>query len=366
MENDFQGLESGPSKILIVDDDPGIRTLLEKAMTRSGYDCRISENAEQALALMSREECDVVVSDIDMPGMNGIELSQEILKQYQADVIVMTGQVKSYQYDQMINLGASDFVEKPFSIQEIILRVNRVLRERRLKKEAEQSHEELRLAYIDSIHRLVMASEFKDENTGDHIIRIGEYSRLMAGKLGLSSREVDTIYYAAPMHDVGKIGIPDRIMLKPGKLTPEEFEIMKTHTTIGARLLSNSKSGILEMARVIALSHHEKFNGRGYPNQIAGEDIPVAGRIVALVDTFDALTSRRPYKDPYPPEMVLGIIRDERGEHFDPVITDIFLEYFGEFLRIRESIGSLDPVRLEGFMLSERDTDDFDIENRSR
>ncbi|MCP3875048.1 MAG: response regulator [Desulfobacteraceae bacterium] len=341
--------------ILVVDDEIDLRHLFKKAMESAGYDCKTTENGKAALEVMETTYFDVVISDINMPGMTGIELTEKILKTYSSDVIVMTGKVESHYYEEMINLGASDFVEKPFSIKELILRVNRVLKERQLKKEAEINHEEIKHAYIDSIHRLVMASEFKDEDTGDHIVRIGEYSKLMAQKLGMSHKEIEIIYYAAPMHDVGKIGIPDKIMLKPGKLTHEEFEIMKTHTTIGSKLLSRSKSRILNMAREIAMFHHEKYNGKGYPDQISGKDIPISGRIVAIADTFDALTSRRPYKDPYPPEMSLDIIQKERNKHFDPEITDIFVRYFDDFLKIRETIGTLTNINLENFMLSERD-----------
>jgi putative two-component system response regulator len=347
--------ESPKAHILIVDDDDNIRMLFKHAMKTHGYDCVVTEDGEQALKIMENSEFDVVISDIDMPGMTGIELSKRILELYKSDVIVMTGNVENYHYEKMINLGASDFVQKPFSIQELVLRINRVLRERQLKEEARQTHEELKKAYIDSIHRLVMASEFKDEDTGDHIVRIGEYSKLMAIKLGWSEKQIATIHYAAPMHDVGKIGIPDKIMLKPGKLTFEEFEIIKTHTIIGAKLLSRSSSDILEMAREIALTHHEKFNGKGYPNQISGESIPVSGRIVAIADTFDALTSKRPYKEPYPPEMALDIIRTERGEHFDPHLTDIFTDNFSDFVNIREAIGDFEDIDLVNFMLSDRD-----------
>lgn len=228
-------------------------------------------------------------------------------------------------------------------------------REQRSKEIVKKQNEELKQAYIDSLHRLVLASEFKDEDTGDHIVRIGEYSRILAQKLGWSEKEIEIIKYAAPMHDVGKIGIADKIMLKPGKLSHEEFEIIKTHTIIGAKLLSESKSDILKMAKQIALCHHEKYNGTGYPKGLLKNQIPLAARIVAIVDTFDALTSKRPYKDPYPTEMVLGIIIKERGKHFDPHITDLFVEHFEEFLKVRETIGGFEEVVLENFSLSERD-----------
>ena len=347
------------SHILIVDDDPAILELFRRAMRTAGHECTVSPSGQSALEILARTAVDVVITDINMPQMDGIELASRVLKDYSADVIVMTGQTRGYQYDQIINIGASDFVEKPFSIQEIILRTRRVLRERDLKKTAQKSHEELKQAYIDSIHRLVMASEFKDEDTGDHIIRIGKYASFISGKLGLDAQYIETIGYAAPMHDVGKIGIPDKILLKPGKLTAREFAIIKEHPIIGAKLLSMSRSRILQMAEEIALTHHERFNGKGYPRGLSGKEIPLSGRIVAIADTFDALTSRRPYKDPYPPEMVFDIIRRERGRHFDPDITDLFIGDFEHLMAIRNKYGEVHHITLDDFSLSERDQDDI-------
>jgi len=341
--------------ILIVDDESNIGQLLQRVMEGAGYDCSFAENGEAALELLSRQIFDVVVTDIDMPTMNGIELAKIIKSKFTADVIVMTGQIRSYQYDEIINIGASDFVEKPFSTREMVLRVNRVLRERSLKQKTAKAHKKLKESYIDSIHRLVMAAEYKDEDTGDHIMRIGQYCLLLAEKLTLSKEYKETIYYASPMHDIGKIGIPDKILLKPGKLTPGEFKIVKTHTEIGARLLSQSKSKILQMAYEIALNHHEKFNGSGYPNQLKRADIPLSGRIVAIVDTFDALSSRRPYKDPYPPKIIYSILQKEGGEHFDPEIIDVFLTNFNQFLEIRGRIGTFEGEVYEKFLFSERD-----------
>jgi len=357
MRNNPATAPSNRADILIVDDDLGILALLKKTMKMAGHNCIVANGGESALSMLAQKPFDLVVTDINMPGMTGIELAGKIFKNFSADIIVMTGQTKGYQYDEIINLGASDFVEKPFSIQEIILRIQRVLRERLLKKEARNSHEELKQAYLDSIHRLVMASELKDEGTGDHIIRIGYYSSLIAKKLHQSDQFIETIGYAAPMHDVGKIGIPDRILLKPGKLTREEFDIMKTHSLIGAKLLSQSKSRILQMANEIALNHHEKFNGKGYPNGLSEKDIPLSGRIVAIADTFDALTSHRPYKEPYPPEIVYDIIKKEKGAHFDPEITDLFLEDFNEFLEIRQGSGIPVQIDPKNFRLSQRDQD---------
>ncbi len=193
------------------------------------------------------------------------------------------------------------------------------------------AHQKLQNSYLDTIQRLVLASEFKDENTGNHIKRIGHFSVLIAEKLGLSKTTIDTLRYAAPMHDIGKIGIPDAILQKPGKLSPDEFDIIKSHTLIGAKILDGSDSEILQMATQIAISHHEKWNGKGYPHGLAKEDIPLTGRIVSLADFFDALTSRRPYRGPVPRNKVIDMIRKERGQHFDPKIVDIFLNNLDEF-----------------------------------
>ena len=346
---------SQKTSLLIVDDEPMIRDLLENIMKRTNYACYFAENGKAALEILSRQTFDVVVTDIDMPIVNGIDLAKIIKSKFTADVIVMTGQTKRYQYDEIINIGASDFVEKPFSPREMVLRLDRVLRERRLKQETKKAHEELKESYIDSIHRLVMAAEYKDEDTGDHIVRIGQYCSLIAEKLNLPQEFKETIYYAAPMHDIGKIGIPDKILLKPGKLTHIEFETVKTHTQIGARLLSQSKSKILQMAHEIALGHHEKFNGSGYSDQLKGTEIPISGRIVALADTFDALTSKRPYKDPYPPEVTFDILKKEREEHFDPDALDIFITNFDQFLEIRGKVGTFEDKTDQHFTLSERD-----------
>ncbi len=214
--------------------------------------------------------------------------------------------------------------------------------------ELKAAHQELRGSYLDTIHHLVLAAEYKDEDTGAHIVRMSRYSALIAAKLGLPGEEVQNIQYAAPMHDVGKIGIPDKILMKPGKLTDEEFDFMKTHTTIGAKILADSKAEILQLAQQIAISHHEKWNGRGYPQGLAGDTIPLAARIVGLTDVFDALTSKRPYKDPFPVEVALDIIKKERGEHFDPDVVDVFFENIDEILKIKDEVDADGDVSLPG------------------
>jgi len=223
-------------------------------------------------------------------------------------------------------------------------------------RELSKTQLELQEAYLDTIHRLVMAAEYKDEDTGNHIDRISRYSAFLAEKVQLPSREVKSILFASPMHDIGKIGIPDQILLKPGKLTADEFEFMKTHTTIGAKILSNSRAEILDVAQRIALTHHEKWNGKGYPQHIAGKEIPIEGRIVGLVDTFDALTSKRPYKDPYPFDVAVKIIESERGVSFDPEVVDIFISCLDDIKRIKFELSDI-PIEPLEFRFSERDSE---------
>lgn len=218
------------------------------------------------------------------------------------------------------------------------------------------AHRELQDAYRDTIFRLVLASEYKDKDTGNHISRMSRYSIVMADKTGLMQREIDNIAYAAPMHDVGKIGIPDSIILKNGMLSEQEFSIVKSHTTIGAVILENARGAVLQTAHTIALSHHEQWNGGGYPHGLKRDAIPLPARIVALTDTFDALTSRRPYKAPYPIDISCDIIKTERGKHFDPDLVDLFLDHIDEFVNIKRDIDKMDPECLsEDIVWSERD-----------
>lgn len=218
------------------------------------------------------------------------------------------------------------------------------------------THLELQDAYRDTISRLVLASEYKDKETGNHITRMRRFSTLLAQILGLSVQEVECIGYAAPMHDIGKIGIPDSIILKKGMLTENEFSTIKTHTTIGATILENSKPNVLQIARIIALSHHEHWNGTGYPDGLEKENIPLSARIVALSDTFDALTSKRPYKSPYPVEVACEIIKKEREHHFDPDIVDAFINHIDDFIKIKQEIDNGDiQFETRDFDFSERD-----------
>jgi len=189
----------------------------------------------------------------------------------------------------------------------------------------------------ETIFRLAAAAEYKDDNTARHIRRMSEYSALLGGLAGLPRHDVEVLRHASPMHDVGKMGIPDSILLKPARLTPEEWEIMKTHTLIGQRILMNSDSELLQVAEIIALSHHERWDGTGYPHGLAGKDIPLFGRICAVADVFDALTTPRPYKEAFSNEKALGVMREEqeRGKHFEPALFALFLDNLQSFLNIQ-------------------------------
>ena len=241
-----------------------------------------------------------------------------------------------------------------------LLEFNKKVREQTVRlmlyaKNLSLYNEKLKTSYRDTINRLVVAAEYRDEDTGDHIVRISRYCAFIAEKLGLSSSETQSIKLASPMHDVGKIGIPDSILMKKGKLTDEEFEIIKTHTIIGANILANSDADIIRLAQKIAISHHEKWNGQGYPYSLSGEGIELAGRIVCLADTFDALISKRPYKNPYPLDVVCDFIRNQREKYFDPQLVDIFLDNIDEIVRIKSEVSPSKNIVPSSFLWSERD-----------
>jgi putative two-component system response regulator len=228
-------------------------------------------------------------------------------------------------------------------------------------KELDSAKKKIHEAYKDTINRLVIASEYKDNETGNHILRMSRYSVFLAELYGLDAAQLEEIELASPMHDVGKIGIKDSILFKNGKLTDAEFDEMKRHTTIGAAILNNPDSAIIECARQIALCHHEKWNGRGYPNGVKGEAIPINARIVAISDTFDALTSKRPYKMPYPIDVSCDIISKGRGEDFDPSLVDLFVKNIDGFVKIKNSIDEVVVDEAEvraNFTWSERDKED--------
>ena len=350
------------ANILVADDDQDIREIMQDIIQSEGHTCRVAPDGEAALGMIHDQEPDVLITDVDMPKLNGIELMKKVRAEFDADIIVMTGFAPHLSYSEFIELGASDFVQKPVMPSEMVTRLNRVLRERCYKaaalsahQELMAAHEELQSSYLDTIHRLVMAAEYKDEDTGDHIVRIGRFCALIAAKAGLADSQVEIIGYASPMHDIGKIGIPDQILLKPGKLTGKEFDTIKTHTTIGAKLLARSKSEIIRCAQQVAIAHHERWDGSGYPQGQVGVKIPIVGRITAIADTFDALTSRRPYKAPYPIDLTLEIMQKERGRQFDPELLDLFIDNLDAVIDIKQTVKTIETGGSHESLLSERD-----------
>ncbi len=342
-------------RILIVDDEETIRRFLYQKLTNEGYQCREAKNADQALDELKRNSISMVLLDIKMPGKSGSELLPEIRVGYPDTAVVMaTAITDTSTAIQCMKEGAYDYITKPFNLDEVVLSVDRTLEKRRLElenrdyqqhleqmvtertAELKQAISNIKLASLDTIHRLAQAAEYKDENTGAHIKRMSQYSAIVARKMGLSDSEVENILYAAPMHDVGKIGIPDRILLKTARLNANEWEIMKKHTVIGAEILRGSDAEFIRLAEVIALTHHEKWDGSGYPRGLQGSGIPLAGRIVAITDVFDALTSKRPYKKAFSIEESLKIIKEGRGSHFDPEVVDAFFTIEDEILGIKK------------------------------
>jgi putative two-component system response regulator len=212
--------------------------------------------------------------------------------------------------------------------------------------ELERAYERVRLASLDTIHRLSRAAEYKDEHTGEHIARMSRYCVAIGRQLNLSSSVLDSILYAAPMHDIGKIGIPDRILLKPQRLNPNEWSVMKRHTIIGAQILQGSDVSFVRLAEVIALTHHERWDGKGYPHGLSGKEIPLVGRISAVADVFDALTSRRPYKEPISVEDSCSIIREGRGQRFDPEVVDAFFDASEQIMKIKGQLPDATKSRL--------------------
>lgn len=341
--------------LLIVDDEQAIRRLLKEWLSVEGYHCREAAGAAQALEELRNDAVSLVLLDINMPGKTGGELLPEIKASFPDTAVIMATAISDTGVAvSCMKNGAYDYVTKPFNMDDVLISVDRALERRRLELEVreyrqhleqmvEQRTEELKqainkikLSSLDTIHRLSHAAEYRDEDTGAHIKRVGQCSARLARQLGSGDTEVESILYAAPMHDVGKIGVPDRILLKPGKLDPDEWNIMKQHTTIGAQILQGSDAEFIRTAEAIALTHHEKWDGTGYPRGLKGSEIPVPGRIVAIVDVFDALTSERPYRKPFSREEALAIVKEGRGTHFDPEVADAFLAIEDEISSIRE------------------------------
>lgn len=331
--------------ILVVDDVPANIDVLSEIL-RPTYQVKVVTNGVMALKIaMGPQPPDLILLDIMMPGMDGYEVCQRLKNNSltrHIPVIFVSAMDEVNDETKGFELGAVDYITKPVSPSIVKARVKTHLalfdQNRVLEKKVKERTAELHDTRLQIIHCLGAASEYRDEETGTHISRMSQYSRIIALAAGLPVTEAELLLQAAPMHDVGKIGIPDRILLKPGKLDAEEWEIMKTHTTIGAEIIGSHPSDLLTLAVQVALTHHEKWDGTGYPYGLAGEKIPIHGRIVMLADVFDALTSHRPYKKAWSEAAAIQEINDMSGHHFDPQLVLAFMKALPEILAVKKEI----------------------------
>ncbi len=315
--------------LLLVDDEPSNLQVLRHTL-QDNYRLLFAKDGRSALELVRSDRPDLVLLDVMMPEFSGYQVCMAM----KADptmaaipVIFVTALADVANEHTGLELGAVDYIGKPFNPHIVRARV-------RTHLSLVQADEVLQ-SRLQLVQTLGRAAEYKDNETGTHVIRMSHYTRILALALGYSEYEADEMLHAAPMHDIGKIGIPEAILCKPGKLTDEEWAIMRQHTVIGARILGDQPTGLLRMAATIAMHHHEKWDGSGYPDGLAGEDIPHAARVVAITDVFDALTSERAYKRAWSVDEALAHIRNESGKHFDPEIVAAFLDCLPEILAVR-------------------------------
>jgi putative two-component system response regulator len=350
-------------RILIVDDEDQIRTLLARLLTTQGYDCLTAESPTAARKILATTPVALVLSDLNMPGESGLDFTQEVIEQYPETAVVMVTGMDDRSYaDVALKHGAYGYVLKPFKPNELIINVGNALRRRTLEIESrdhlqqlerivhdrtatlrdtiaqlESSDIELRRLREETIRRLSWAAEFRNQETGEHIVRMSLYCALLAQLARLDPERVEDIRVASPMHDVGKIGIPDQILLKPGQLTDAERKVMEGHTEMGHDILAGSGVELLDLAALMALTHHERIDGAGYPAGIAGDAIPIEGRIAAVADVFDALTSDRVYRPAFDPHEAREMMEQERGTQFDAELLDLFFGAFEDVLAIRRT-----------------------------
>lgn len=317
-------------QLLVVDDEPANLQVLRHIL-QEDYRLLFAKDGTKTLELAAREKPELILLDVMMPGMTGYQVCAQ-LKATPATsaipVIFVTALADVEDEAQGFAVGAVDYITKPVSPAIVKARVRTHLSLVRV--------EELRETRLQIVQRLGLAAEYKDNETGLHVIRMSHYSRVLALAAGFSEAQAEELLNAAPMHDVGKIGIPDAVLRKPGKLDGEEWEVMKQHAQIGADIIGEHPSGLLRMAREIALNHHEKWDGSGYPRGIGGAEIPVEARIIAIADVFDALTSERPYKKAWPVEEAVQLLREQSGRHFDPELVELFLGQLPAILEIKE------------------------------
>ena len=322
------------ARILVVDDEPANLKVIREVLAND-YRLSFAKSGELALQLIENEPPKLILLDIMMPDMSGFEVCKVLKanpKTAHIPVIFVTALSHEQDESEGFALGAVDYITKPISPAIVRARVKNHL--------SLVQAEQLQLAHIDLIQRLGRAAEYKDTDTGEHIARMSRYSKVLALAYGMSEYEAEQLKQAAPMHDVGKIGIPDSVLLKPGRLNENEYEHMKQHALIGAKILENSPSPLLQLAHKLALEHHEKWDGTGYPYGLKGEEISIEGRIVTIADVFDALTSKRPYKKAWSVEEALDLLKDEAGKHFDPQLVDLFIGQIDSIIEIKNTYTS--------------------------
>ncbi|HEY2435217.1 MAG TPA: HD domain-containing phosphohydrolase [Vicinamibacterales bacterium] len=327
------------ARVLVVDDEEANVDVLRRVLARAGFtQVETTTDSRQAADLFVRQRPDLVLLDLHMPHLSGLEVIDrlnEISGASYLPILILSADLTPQARQDALSRGAKDFVAKPFMPDELLLRIKTQLETRLIYRQIQSQNQQLEAtvrertraledAQFEIIERLAAAAEFRDDNTGHHTQRVGQMSALLAREIGQAADQIALIRRGAELHDVGKIGIPDAILLKIGRLTPEEFEVVKTHTTIGGRILSGSRFPLLRIAEEIALSHHERWDGSGYAG-LRGGDIPLAGRIVAVADVFDALTQQRPYKPAWTVGDAIAEIARQRGRQFDPDVVDAFL-----------------------------------------
>ncbi len=365
---------TGPGRagrVLVVDDEPLNRELLEDLLAPLGYEVETAQDGEEALRAVRDSPPDVVLLDVMMPGMDGFQVARRLKSGEETrpiPIVMVTSLTEVADRVRALEAGAGDFLTKPVDKAELRATVAAQVQvkayhdhmaryQQELQAEVDRRTAELRRALervaaasLETIIRLSRAAEYKDEDTGRHVMRMSLSAACIARRLGLPEADVDALRSAAPLHDIGKIGVPDHILLKPGSLTIQEWEIMKQHTRIGGKILQGSDSEVIRLGETIALTHHERWDGTGYPEGLREAGIPLPGRVTAIADVFDALMSKRPYKPAYPAAQALRIIRRERGRHFDPDVVDAFFEVREEILAIgerhRDDVEAVDPLRV--------------------